>query len=147
MKFFLFVTFSILCSLSFADEINNRDLLERSVGRLVLHGDIVYLHQNGFDGFRYSPYLLFQEEYENYIKILPAEDRVLFFWATLWHLRLDGEYMESFIDLAYKDCGQIFIKKLEKFIDEEDSLAKQRTWRYELATKILYRMRQLQESN
>lgn len=119
-----------------AFSVTNNETLEISIGKLVLLHDKLFSYENDSNPFGAAEaFILFEQEYTNNIKTLPVEYRIKYFWASMWHLDFDGEYMERFQQIVYSDCGEAFLVKLNKYLSIESKL-KRNTTRLYLTDKV-----------
>jgi hypothetical protein len=110
------------CGIAIASP-NEKTVLERTIGALLLSHDQKLSYQNGPVAFAVDRiYNEFFEAFITRIKGLPVEDRVSFFWFAMWHLTFDGHIMMQFEKLVEGDCGDQFIARLEKYIATESKL-------------------------
>ncbi|WP_028582148.1 hypothetical protein [Desulfogranum japonicum] len=111
--------------------------LEECIGRLVVLHDENFSYQK--DDNPFGSAILYDDMvdlYINHVKKMPEYDRVAFFWFAMWHLDFDGHYMELFQELVYEDCGDVFMNKLEKYIEKEKQLQRSKSRLY-LSEKVL----------
>lgn len=111
-------------------------VLEASIGKLVALHDTLFSYQNNSNSFGSAEvFVLFEQEYKKNIKTLPVEYRIKYFWASMWHLNFDGDYMEQFQEIIYSDCGELFLIKLQKYIAIENELKRDKAKLY-LTSKV-----------
>lgn len=116
---------------------NKLAVVENSIGKLIVLHDKDYSYQTGTNPFGSAKgYSEFIKLYNDKIKALSENHRVDYFWAAMWHLRLDGHSMEEFQKLIIADCGQSFISRLEYYIVTEQQLRRSKA-RLDLSKKVL----------
>lgn len=103
---------------------DDRTILERSIGKLILMSDSAYSYEYGENPFGDGP--TGHEAviiYETHIRNLPEKSKVDYFWALMWHFDLfltsEGEIFRI---LILRDCGSAFLKKLERYIEKGEEL-------------------------
>jgi len=114
----------IMLQNGYAFAADNREILERSIGKLILMSDSVYSYEHGDSPFgdsktAHEAAVL----YEKHIRHLPEKSRVDYFWALMWHFSFvfTSEFV-LFADPILRDCGPAFLKKLEKYIEKEENI-------------------------
>ncbi len=117
--------------------IENEGVVERSVGALLISHDRKYSHDGGVNEFA-GPMLYeeFQQVYDSKIRPLPEEERLQFLWAAMWHFGFDGHLMEEFQELVLDDCGDQFIDRLQRYVEVETELQRNKPRLY-LSEKVL----------
>ncbi len=120
----IFTAFILISLNNFSEATpNSKEILERSIGELILVHNQLLSYEEGPMAFSIDYiYAEFHDIYQTEIKQLPLENRINFFWFAMWHLDFDGHVMMEFQKLVYMDCGKEFIKKLEGYIKTETKL-------------------------
>jgi hypothetical protein len=103
---------------------DDREILERSVGKLILMHDYAFSYEDSLNPFADGP--IAHEAayiYEKEIKHLSEKSKVQYFWVLITHF---GFFLSS-EDRAIKvqilrDCGPAFFRKLEKYIKTEEEM-------------------------
>lgn len=133
----LFALIQLFCVKAFAIDEVDSNVIERSIGKLLISHDEKYSYQNDLNSFGSAK--LFDEFYNIYeieIKKLPKEERISFFWASMWHLDFGGHSMEQFQALVFDDCGGDYITRLEAYVAKESELKRDKS-RLFLSEKVL----------
>ena len=116
---------------------SNTEIIERSIGKLLLSHDQKFSYQNDLNPFGSA--ILYDELvklFNSDIKSLPKEERVNFLWSAMWHLSFDGHVMMQFQMLVAEDCGELFVSRLQKYIEIESELQRSKSRLY-LSQKVL----------
>ena len=145
---FLIATLLSLTQLTlvFASD-SNTVLVEKNIGNLILFSDNQYSYQVDLNPFGSAKvYDEFQRIYNKDIKGLPEADRINFLWSSMWHLGFDGHYMEQFQEIVFLDCGDEFVSRLEKYINNESELKRNKT-KLHLSKKVLEGLRLVKKYN
>ena len=147
MRLLLFVFLAVLCSCaSSSNAIDPAETVQQAVGELVISHDknASYLeHDNPFGSA-----VLFEEFiilYHAKIQGLSLEHRVNFLWAVMWHMDFDGHSMLEFQKIIANDCGVEFLSRLERYIDKEVQLSRNRS-RLFLSQKVYVDLKELVEN-
>jgi hypothetical protein len=131
----LIVLFSL--SISVCASSANRDILESSVGKILLSHDKMFRYASEDSGFNHVVlYDEFSNIYKENIQSLAIGERIEYFWFAMWHLNFDGHIMMQFQELLIKDCGNEFILKLKDYIDKESVLIRNKS-RLKYSKKVL----------
>ena len=110
--------------------------VEKGMGQLIFLHDQLASYEHGENPLGSAKvFILFKDQYDNHVQHLSAEQRRDYFWSVMWHLRFGGHYMTDFLHIVYDDCGDIFIQKLEHYIQKEREL-KRSVSRLEYAVRI-----------
>jgi len=126
------------CALASA---GSEEIVDRSIGALLISHDAMFRHDGGPAAFAGEKlYQQFRKAYEAEIKGLALEERFRFLWAAMWHLGFDGHAMEEFQELVLKDCGDLFIERLENYVKAESELQRDKS-RLHLSQKVLAGMK------
>lgn len=146
MKKLLIVMFILLsqCGIAIASP-QEKAVLERTIGELLLSYDQKSSYQNGPVGF--AGQIISNEFFEAYntkIKGMSVEDRVSFLWFAMSHLHFDGHLMMMFEKLVEEDCGDQFIARLEKYIKIESELQRDKRLLH-LSKKVLVGIKDIRE--
>jgi len=138
MKIFLFAVFLIISQSGYAIAAStDMEIVERNIGKLLLSHDEKFSYQNNLNPFG-SAIMLDElvSIYNGDIRVLNKDARIKFFWSAMWHLDFDGHSMLQFQKLILKDCGDEFINRLEKYVNTEAELKRNKTKLY-LSKKVL----------
>lgn len=129
MRFqFAFVVCSFFCGgLSYADS----NVVETAIGKLVVSHDRKFSYSQGDNTFGVEKlYQEFESIYQNQISQLPIEDRLDFFWSSMWHFGFGGHAMYQFQNLIANDCGTEFLSKLQSYIAKEEEFQRDKSRLY-----------------
>ena len=143
--FFVLCFGLLFCLVGCASIQSTDNEVEVAVGRLVILHDLKFGYT--YDDNPFGSSEVFQEFlsiYKSKVKYLPVEQRVDYFWASMWHLDFDGHLMEEFQEIVYKDCDRAFISRLEKFVEREKELNRGRARLY-LSEKVLRGLRLIKQ--
>ena len=117
--------------------VGSEGVVDRSVGALLISHDRMYSHDGGVNELA-GPMLYeeFQEIYDSKIRPLPEGELLRFLWSAMWHFCFDGHLMEEFQELVLDDCGDLFIDRLERYVEVESELQRNKSRLY-LSEKVL----------
>ena len=137
MKIFIIFLMVALIQIPLAYSSSYDELLESSVGKLLLLHDKKHSYQVDLNSFGSAEvYKEFLEIYNREIKSLPKDYRINYFWAGMWHFGFDGHYMSEFQELIMQDCGKEFIDRLQEYVNKEKKLKRYKSRLY-LSEKVL----------
>ncbi len=134
--------FSVLCALSVlcgcvTQQKDSSDVLEVSIGKLVSLHDRHASYARGDNPFGSAKtFVLFKELYVYVVSKESESVRSDYFWASMWHLGFDGDYMKQFQEIVYQDLGEKFIDRLQNYVDKESKFSRSETKLF-LSQKVL----------
>lgn len=119
------------------------EVLDTSVGELIVLHDKQSSYSYGDNPFGSAKvFLRFEQLYKTKIINQSKSVRSDFFWAAMWHLRFDGDYMGQFQSIAYDDLGTDFIDRLQNYVDKESELKHSKDKLF-LSNQVLTGLKQL----
>ena len=141
---FLVILFSLF-SLS-AYSLEPKFDVEKGMGQLIFLHDQLTSYEHGENPLGSAKvFILFKDQYDNHVRHLSVEQRRDYFWSVMWHLRFGGHYITDFLYIVYDDCGDIFLEKLEHYIQKERAL-KRNVSRLEYAVRIREALQIIEDS-
>lgn len=118
MKYWVILS-TILFSLTSCQTVNTsnqNEVVAASIGRIVLYDGKIQRLEENYETGGFTVIRLIKQEHNDYITKLSVDRRVVFFWAIMMHIPLDGTFLEELYLLIHKDCGKEFVKQLELFL-------------------------------
>lgn len=96
--------------------------LSEIVGELIIEFDASYIESGDPYPFGSGPIsTVFEENYREYVKDFPKEERFTYFWAGLWNLRFQGGSMDLFVDVVRSDpAATEFVVELRRFVERSN---------------------------
>lgn len=103
----------------FAAKDTERGRTLRSIGYLIAERDTTRSHKHQYDAFGAGPVSSeFKRIYEDSIAKFGCENRVDYFWSSMWHIGFQGGPLNLFLDTVDSDsCLPAFMKRLRNYLD------------------------------